>query len=57
MARVRGGLTELSSIKAAVKDGVVDSDAAAGILGLHQPAHKGTCVLHLNTDDSNIPRI
>lgn len=50
-----GGLTHLSSIMGSVKDGVVDRDAAAGILGLHLPAHKGTCVLSMNTDNSDIP--
>ena len=52
-----GGLTELSLIMASVKDDVVDSGAAAGILGLYFPAHKGTCVLSLYTNDTDIPWI
>lgn len=38
-----------------VKDGVVDSDAATGVLGLHLPLHEDTCVLGLNADDGDIP--
>lgn len=40
-----------------VKDGVVDSDATTGVLGLHLPPHEDTCVLSLNADDSDIPRV
>lgn len=52
-----GGLTELSSIVGAVKDGVVEGDAAAGVQGLHLPAHVGTCVLSLDVDDGDVPWI
>lgn len=52
-----GGLTELSSIVGAVKDGVVEGDAAAGVPGLHLPSHEGSCVLSLDIDDGDIPWI
>lgn len=54
---VRGGLTELTFIMGSVIEGVADSDAAASFLGLHLPAHDGTCVLSLNTDNGDIPWI